>query len=55
MKYDEEFFEWLRSVDKLDFYEAALDMSEDYAGDQKIRLRASDDIEKLKEEYRTLT
>lgn len=46
-----EFFNWLKSIDKLDQYEAMLDISEDYAGDQEYRCNAYDDIEKLKWEY----
>lgn len=52
MEYDEKFFEWLRSINKLDKYEAALDISEDYAGDQEHRLEASEFLDKLRIEYK---
>ncbi len=48
---DEKFFNWLRNIGELDRYEAMLDISVEYAGDQKHRLQACDDIEKLKLEY----
>lgn len=51
----ETFFEWLRSIGKLDFYEAALDISMEYAGDQNYRLQACDSIDKLKKEYNETT
>tara|TARA_R110000850_G_scaffold72024_12_gene158737 strand:- start:496 stop:672 length:177 start_codon:yes stop_codon:yes gene_type:complete len=38
----EEFFEWLRSINKLEIFESALETSIDFSGDQKHRLEASD-------------
>ena len=47
-----EFFRWLKSINKLDFYEAVLDISEDYGlDDQNHRMNAFNEIEKLKQEY----
>jgi hypothetical protein len=47
-----EFFKWLEVEGKLDWYEAALDISQDYAGDQSIRLKASDDIDRFIDEFK---
>ena len=47
----EEFFEWARSINKLDYYEAILETSIDYAGDQKRRLEASDLLMKMDKEF----
>ena len=49
--YDEDYFDWLRSVGELDRYEAMLDISVDYAGCQKHRLSACDDLDKLRTRY----
>ena len=46
------FFNWLTDNNKLDFYEDALDVSEDYSRDQNTRLRASDDVYNLTQEYK---
>lgn len=51
-EYGEEFFEWLRSINKLDAYEAMLDFSVDYAGDQELRLQATEDLHLLKMQYK---
>ena len=45
------FYVWLEENNKLDFYESALDISIDYAGDQERRSKADKDINDLKEQY----
>ncbi len=45
------FYVWLEENDKLDFYESALDILIDYSGDQGTRMKADEEIDKLKEEY----
>ena len=49
-----EFFEWLDSHGRLNLYEAVLDMSEDYGGDQATRLKASEDLENFYTEFKNL-
>ena len=51
IKRNEEFFEWLRSTKQLDRYEAVLDISEDYTGDQKYRLDASNLLMELHKKF----
>ena len=46
-----QFFDYLTSVDKLNYYEAILEASEDYGGDQTTRLQAWADMEQLKQEF----
>jgi len=38
----EDFFEWLRSINKLEIFESALETSVDFTCDQNHRLKASD-------------
>jgi len=45
------FFDWLRENNQLDRYEAALDISEDYVGNQKYRLDASEFVSKMKKGF----
>ena len=51
MKDRQNFFRWLKEKDKLDMYEAMLDTSKDYAGNQKLRLMACIGIKELIKEY----
>ena len=48
-----QFFSWLRSVGKLDLYEAMLDTSLEY-DDQERRLNADTDIKKLNKKFEDL-
>lgn len=43
------FFDWLRTKDKIDYYEAALDVSEDF--DSPYRTDAANYIQELKMNY----
>ena len=47
----QDFFKWLKETDQLDMYEAMLDTSRDYVGDQELRLMACERIEKLVKKY----
>lgn len=49
----EDFFNWLRRNEKLDLYEAMLDISEDIS-DLEYRHQALEGIEKLKEEFKNI-
>ena len=49
-EYNDQFFNWLRSRNELDKYEAALDISEDFT-DQAYRLKACDYLYNLEQEY----
>jgi len=52
MTYESEFFDWLKEDGSLDKYEALLDHSEDYAGDQSFRLRAVGELEIIRDRFK---